>query len=60
LPLAFPAANGGRVELEQASNVSHRMTGIHRGQGSFTDVVRGVRALHPSSLSHKHYFRNPL
>jgi hypothetical protein len=34
------------VELEHGGDVNHRMTGIHGGQGSFTDVVRGVRALH--------------
>lgn len=37
--LAAPAANRGGIDPEHGGNVTHAMTGIHRGQGSFTDVV---------------------
>lgn len=37
--LAAPTANRGWIDLEVLGNVTHSMAGIHRGQGSFTDVV---------------------
>jgi len=60
--IAQPATNGGGGGgvLKERSDVSHGMAGIHRGQGSFTDIVGGVRALHDHSLPQRHYFREPL
>lgn len=37
--LAAPATKRGWIDPVQLGNVNHSMTGIHRGQGSFTDVV---------------------
>lgn len=37
--LAPPTANRGWIDPVQLGNVNHSMTVIHRGQGSFTDVV---------------------
>ena len=37
--LAAPAAKRGWIDPEELGNVTHAMTVIHRGQGSFTDVV---------------------
>jgi hypothetical protein len=36
------------------------MAVLHGSQGAFTDVVRGVRASHPSTLQTAHNFRSPL
>ena len=38
-PLAPPTSNRGWIDPEHGGDVTHAMTGIHRGQGSFTDVV---------------------
>ena len=37
--LAPPAANRGWIDPVQLGDITHSMTGIHCGQGSFTDVV---------------------
>lgn len=37
--LAPPAANRGWIDPEVFGDINHSMTVIHRGQGSFTDVV---------------------
>lgn len=37
--LAPPTANRGWIDPIHGGDVSHAMTGIHRGQGSLTDVV---------------------
>lgn len=53
-PQAAPAANRGWIDPVQLGNVNHSMAGIHRGQGSLTDVVGGVRALHHPTLADRH------
>lgn len=58
--LPAPPAKGGWVDVIHRGDVNHAMAVIHSGQGSFTDVVRGMRALHPPSLPDKHNFRYPL
>lgn len=52
--LAAPAPNRGWIDPEERGDINHAMTGIHRGQGSFTDVVGGVRALHHPTLPDTH------
>lgn len=37
--LAPPAAKRGWMDPVQLADITHSMTVIHRGQGSFTDVV---------------------
>lgn len=58
--LPAPPAKGGWVDVIHCGDVKHAMAVIHGGQGSLTDVVRGVRALHPPSLPDRHNFRYPL
>lgn len=58
--LAHPAVNGGGIVLKECGDVSHAATGIHGGQGSFTDIVGGVRALHDASLPDWHNLMQPL
>ena len=52
--LPQPPANRGGIVLEERGDVSHTMTAIHCGQGSFTDVIGGVRALHTVSVPDRH------
>lgn len=52
--LASPAPDRGWIDPEHGGDVNHSMAGIHCGQGSFTDVVRGVRALHRPTVADKH------
>jgi hypothetical protein len=37
--VATPAADGEWIDLVQVGDVNRSMAGIHRGQGSLTDVV---------------------
>ena len=52
--LAAPALNRGWIDQEHGGDVTHAMPTIHGGQGSFTDVVGGVRALHRPTLADTH------
>lgn len=52
--LSLPATNRGWINPEHGGDISHTKPSIHRGQGSFTDVVRGVRALHRPTLADTH------
>ena len=55
-----PAAQGGGIDPEHGGDVTQSMAVLHGSQGAFTDVVRGVRASHPSILQNAHNFRSPL
>lgn len=55
LALATPAAKRGWIDPVHRRDVSHSMAGIHRGQGSLTDVIGGVRALHRPTLADEHF-----
>ncbi len=57
---SLPAAQGGRIDPEHGGDITLSMAGLHSSQGTFTDVVRGVRASHPPSLPAAHNFRSPL
>jgi hypothetical protein len=58
--LAQPAIQGRRVDAEHRGDVSHAVAGIDGHQGSLTDVVRGMRALHPQSVPDWHNYPQPL
>lgn len=58
--LAQPAIDRGRIVLKERGDVSHTTAAIHCGQGSFTDIVGGVRALHPRSVPDWHIYVQPL
>lgn len=58
--LAQPAPNRGWIIPKERGDVSHTMAGIHGGQGSFTDVVGGMRAEHASSVPDRHNRCSPL
>ncbi len=62
-PLADPAANGGGgggIVLDEGGDISTWVASIEGSQGSLTDVVGGVRALHSRTLSRRQIFSKPL
>ena len=59
-PVAPPAVDRGGIVPEERGDVSHTVTAIHCGQGSFSDIVGGVRALHPPSVPPWHNYPQPL
>ena len=60
LALTDPAPDRGGIVLVERGDVGHGPPLSNGSQGSFTDVIGGVRALYPSNVPNRHFYWPPL